>query len=437
MNNSGESTPEAQLTADDFLVSDWENTLTSIMDWSPDNASFDADGSIDLTLDASTDGIGKPYEGAEIESLDQASLGTWSWISQAPEMVDGAVFAMFTYKADHSSQPWIEYDFEFVGHDTTQVQLTVHMEDANGQHVQNFGEVIVDLGFDAAEDQHLYQITVNETNTEFLVDNEVLWTFTSEDMPDNIWYTGDMRSFTSIWAADETLVDWTGAWEYPGKPLTANILGIGTPDKPLSQDFIDEVLNPLQVTYGSAADDVLFGGTGRDEIFGYRGNDKLGGGADDDIVRGGQGSDRIYGGSGHDELGGGSGDDTLYGGADDDTLYGSDGNDRLWGGDGNDHLYGGSGRDELRGGSGDDTLWGGAGRDVFVFGANHGTDQVADFNPDEDQLNFAALGISGAQSFADLGFATGDGNLIIDTGAGSVVLVGLAHVEPSAEWFAF
>jgi beta-glucanase (GH16 family) len=45
-------------------------------------------------------------------------------------MVDGAVFGMFTYRADHFNDPWIEFDFEFVGADTTKVRLNIHMETA-------------------------------------------------------------------------------------------------------------------------------------------------------------------------------------------------------------------------------------------------------------------------------------------------------------------
>ena len=50
-------------------------------------------------------------------------------------MEPGAVFGMFTYNADWEHQPWVEFDFEFVGADTTKVQLAIRMEDAAGNHI--------------------------------------------------------------------------------------------------------------------------------------------------------------------------------------------------------------------------------------------------------------------------------------------------------------
>ncbi len=56
---------------------------------------------------------------------------------------------------------------------------------------------------------------------------------------------------------------------------------------------------------------------------------------------------------------------------------------------GNDVLVGGSGNDTLIGGTGNDSLTSGAGADHFVFNAtNEGLDQIVDFTPGTDFLDF-------------------------------------------------
>lgn len=70
-----------------------------------------------------------------------------------------------------------------------------------------------------------------------------------------------------------------------------------------------------------------------------------------------------------------------------DRLIGTNANDFLVGLEGNDTLIGGAGDDILVGGLGSDILRGGAGSDSFVFNnLNEQTDQISDFNVEQDQL---------------------------------------------------
>jgi Ca2+-binding RTX toxin-like protein len=120
---------------------------------------------------------------------------------------------------------------------------------------------------------------------------------------------------------------------------------------------------------------------------------------DDDQIVGTAGADIIYAKDGDDEVQAQSGDDIIYGQDDDDTLQGGSGSDRIYGLDGDDFLYGDTGGNLLTGGGGN-YLGGGKGNDVLVgfvdsdvmkggpgrdyFDCNEGTDQILDFNPDED-----------------------------------------------------
>ncbi|WP_052649924.1 family 16 glycosylhydrolase [Paracoccus sp. PAMC 22219] len=119
-------------------------------------------------------------------------------------MERGAVFGMFTYKADWEHQPWVEFDFEFVSADTTKVQLAIHTEDAAGTHItlndNGLQKSVIDLGFDATEGFHTYEVTVTDTATIFYFDGEIVARFSVADMPGGVWNVGPMKSYVDLWA---------------------------------------------------------------------------------------------------------------------------------------------------------------------------------------------------------------------------------------------
>jgi len=117
---------------------------------------------------------------------------------------------------------------------------------------------------------------------------------------------------------------------------------------------------------------------------------------------------------------------------------------------GNDVLVGGSGADTLTGGTGNDSLTGGAGADHFVYNAtNEGLDQIVDFTPGSDVLDFKssafgnlATGTLSAANFDSnaTGTATHAGpDFIYNTtthilsfdsdGTGAAAAIQMAHLE--------
>ena len=346
------------LGEEDFMFNNWRRS--ELMDWRIENVDVQPEGGVTLSLTETNDSEGAPYAGSGVRSRAVASEGTWSWLAQAPDMTDGAIFAMFLYRESHYEDPWLEYDFEFVGGDTTRVQLAVHMEDPDGNRISNNDHVVIDLGFDAAEGVHLYEIVVEEHQTHFKVDGQIVWTFSAEDMPGNVWLSGNMRSMTSLWAAPDALSAWAGEWEYPGEPLVADIDAIGTPNFPIESlpdtDPVEPLVaqDPNELIRGGRYGDVLTGGTGDDTIRGVSGDDTIRGGAGADSLNGGFGDDVLYGDTGDDVLTGGAGNDTMDGGAGADTLIGGNGNDTF--------LFTTSQDSE-----GTDTYLGGGGGDTLVF----------------------------------------------------------------------
>lgn len=109
-------------------------------------------------------------------------------------------------------------------------------------------------------------------------------------------------------------------------------------------------------------------------------------------------SEAINGTNRRDNLTGTPGDDLINGLGNNDILRGFAGNDTLNGNEGNDNLQGGFNRDVLNGdlgndlfiaGFGNDTITGGEGADRYrFFRTRDGRDEITDFAPDEDILQF-------------------------------------------------
>lgn len=242
-----------------WLISDWDAGQSNLMQWSPDNVRVTEDGAVELTLGSAADGSGRPYQGGEVQSSAVAETGTWSWLAQAPQMQEGAVFGMFLYQEDWQNDPWLEFDFEFVGSDTTKVELNVHMHDANGNHIMLAdGPFVVDLGFDAAEGTHLYEVELTGTEAIFTINGEHVATFDASDMPDNTWYSGNVRSFVDLWAVEPGQSGWAGDWNYSGEEMVGRIEGVGLPSDPIDAPRADtlEVVAAPEVEAAAEDDDI-------------------------------------------------------------------------------------------------------------------------------------------------------------------------------------
>ncbi len=445
--------------ANGWLISEWAAGQTSIMSWSPDHVRIAADGATELVLDNAPIGASKPFLGGEIQSDAVATTGTWSWTAEAPDMVDGAVFGMFTYKADYATQPWLEFDFEFVGADTSEVELTVHMVDAAGKHITNLHRTVIDLGFDAADGLHTYDMTLTGTGAVFRADGQVIAYFSGADMPGGVWNTGPLKSFVDLWAADSRYDGWTGHWTDPGVPLVGRITDASVRPGDLSGAM------PILGTSGTNS---LTGTAGRDVMDGLAGDDTLSGGAGDDRIMGGYGNDTLQLDTGNDWLDGGDGSDWLrisgsVGATVDlsnwwgsqatghgttsirgiENASGSSGADKLSGGTGANQLKGQAGDDWLDGKQGADQIWGGFGRDgmsggvdrdvdVFIFnstaqsavGSNR--DYVLNFVSGIDDIDLRTIdanaGLTGDQAFAWGGTTAGANSVWYAVSGTNVIL---------------
>ncbi|MES2844203.1 MAG: M10 family metallopeptidase C-terminal domain-containing protein [Pseudomonadota bacterium] len=464
--------PGQTMTQEGWYVSNWNAGQTSNMAWSTDNAYINSLGAMELKLGAAPAGSTRPFIGGEVASVETASTGTWTWTTQVPELVSGTVYGLFAYRADHFNQPWIEFDMEFLGCDAgdfdgdgdidvTKVRLNIHMEyvDASGQtkkisleELNGWKPVIVDLGFDATEGFHTYDIVVTASEAIFLVDGAVVGRFDATHMG-GVWTSGEMKGFTNLWCVDPSLGSWAGA--YAGETVVATVSScdvrpgdLGEFGSPLSGLVIegttgDDVLNGTDdddVLNGHAGNDTLEGGLGHDKLNGGDGDDTLSLDAGNNILDGGAGLDwvRVFGsgaatidlavstaqdtGYGSARLQnienawGGSGADTLSGTEGANTLYGESGHDVLQGRGGNDRLKGGGGDDALDGGLGNDQLVGEEGNDTFIMDAG---DDTMDGGEGIDWLRVTGS----AAATIDLAKTTAQA-----TGYGSDIILGIDNV---------
>lgn len=415
----------ASAPTEQWMVSDYPATQTPRLRWSPDNVIWHTDGSFDLVLAPSPAGSDRPFTSGEVATTETAMTGTWEWTLQAPDMVSGSVLGMFLFQADPHA-PRVEYDFEFVGDDTTQIELNIHMQNAAGQNVMlEGGPRTVDLGFDGSVGQHTYTIEVTGTSATFLADGRELATLTAADMVGDAWRITDMRAYVDLWpVAPGGQENWAGAWTYPGTPMVAKVTAMGlvsgTANPPPSGLTGTDASNLLNGTIGN---DLMDGRGGNDTLNGAGGDDTLLGGSGNDLLSGGAGNDTFFLDSGDDRIDGGAGIDWLaiasavgvtvgLGGSRDgamgrdrianvENVVGGAGNDQiggdrlaniLLGNSGDDRLTGGQGNDVLDGGIGRDRLTGEQGLDTFLFrsaaeSALGKADTIADFRSGQDKID--------------------------------------------------
>ncbi|SDI61435.1 family 16 glycosylhydrolase, partial [Alloyangia pacifica] len=191
------NTDFSDLSSEDWLISNYANS----QDWidtafSPDYI-FLSDGVLSALLDG-TDTSGKDYTGGEVRTQERYFYGLYEVTMQAsPD--DGTLSSFFTYTGAPHGTARSEIDFEFLGADTTRVLLSYYTPDGDEN-------VIVDLGFDAAEGFHQYSFDWQPDSITWYADGVELWSVTTSDI-------GFPSEPSYIY-----LNIWTGANSFTGTP---------------------------------------------------------------------------------------------------------------------------------------------------------------------------------------------------------------------------
>jgi hypothetical protein len=150
-----------------------EDTFPSnLAGFSPDNISCSASHGCQLTLTKKQRGK-REYSAASLASRESYQFGRFEAVMK-PVKAAGVVTAFFL----HRSNPWQEIDLEFLGRDTTRILVNVYFNPGEAGTGSNYGNrgtpVMIDLGFDAAEDFHRYTIEWEPHEIRWFVDNELV-----------------------------------------------------------------------------------------------------------------------------------------------------------------------------------------------------------------------------------------------------------------------
>ncbi|MBU2960341.1 family 16 glycosylhydrolase [Citreicella sp. C3M06] len=182
------------------LEASWNQTA-----WSEIYVTTPVAGEVALTFDG-TDLSGKPFTGAEIQSIDSFSYGTYEVQMQASD-VSGVVSAFFLFNSEYfGADEHNEIDIEFLGNDTTVMNINYYHGDSN---LGASGSVQVALGFDAASAMHTYSIEWMPDGIRWYADGTLLYEIDSATAPIAV-PDEDMRIYSSLWTGAEQLEDWHG-----------------------------------------------------------------------------------------------------------------------------------------------------------------------------------------------------------------------------------
>lgn len=129
-----------------FPSGPWTNGGVFNCGWTSSNIKFTDAMEITITNDPSGT---YNYLSGEYRTREKYGYGYYE-CSMMPIKADGVDTGFFMYTGPSDGDPWDEIDFEFLGYDTTKVQLNYYTNGVGGH------EYMLDLGFDASEGYHTY-----------------------------------------------------------------------------------------------------------------------------------------------------------------------------------------------------------------------------------------------------------------------------------------
>jgi hypothetical protein len=137
--------------------------------FSPDNISCLASEGCRLMLSQQRRNK-RAYSAGSFASREAYRAGRFEAVIK-PVKAEGVVTAFFLHRTD----PWQEIDLEFLGRDTTRMLINVYFNPGNAGTDSNYGNretpVMLELGFDAADDFHCYAVEWEPHEIRWFVDN--------------------------------------------------------------------------------------------------------------------------------------------------------------------------------------------------------------------------------------------------------------------------
>ena len=196
------SQPSAELlTTDKWYISNFSIEKPSFRTaWDRDNVEL-SNTSLTLSLHPAPNGHEKEFLGSEVQFQTPTHYGRYEVVMTAARG-EGIISSFFTYTGAYFGTPHDEIDFEFLGRDTTKVWLNGYTDG------QSLPGQWIELGFDAADEPHLYAFEWTPDSITWFVDGRELWQVTAADatlpsLPGKV--------YINIWAGGPGQKNWSGS----------------------------------------------------------------------------------------------------------------------------------------------------------------------------------------------------------------------------------
>lgn len=189
-----------------YVSNGWTNGDFQSCEWHEDALSAN-DKNLRITI-SDKSGKVRPIACGEIKTKQTNSYGKYEARIKAAKGV-GINTAFFTYAGYPSKTIHDEIDFEFLGKNTSKVQVNCWVD--GKQHPK-----LIDLGFDASQGFHDYSFVWSPSKIKWFIDGKLVHeTGDGADIP-----THPQNLFFSLWTSSKAIKDWMGEFVYE-KPISA------------------------------------------------------------------------------------------------------------------------------------------------------------------------------------------------------------------------
>ncbi|MCC5941588.1 MAG: glycoside hydrolase family 16 protein [Balneolaceae bacterium] len=157
------------------MANGWSNGDPFYNVWRASQVMFDSEhgGQMTLTLDFDDEGPNYDHKSGEYRSNENYGYGRFE-VRMRAARGDGLVSSFFLYTGPSENNPWDEIDIEFLGKNTREMQINYYTNGVGGN------EVMIDLGFDAADDFNNYAFEWLPDRINWFVNGELVHTETDE-----------------------------------------------------------------------------------------------------------------------------------------------------------------------------------------------------------------------------------------------------------------
>ena len=197
----------------------WVNGSPFANGWSADHVLFQG-GFMDLRLD-NVPMLGEPYTSGEYRTIGFHGYGCYE-ASFRPVATPGAVTSFFTFagpKDNGGNGKHNEIDIEFLGRDTSSVQVNFY---TNDDTYTSQNEALINLGFDASRSSHAYGFKWTSTGISWYLDGGLVYSVTDSALRPTPKASESLQKIMlNLWPVDATLASWAGTFVYPDHPLDA------------------------------------------------------------------------------------------------------------------------------------------------------------------------------------------------------------------------